>query len=120
MVELKEVIDELIERTKAGQIKWSDFDRDAGWMTSNLRYELQVFPTYRRFDITVRELREEEKSTMIRDAEEIMPLIDLLMELHPRQIARGKPYGLKPAELDDEARSVLQQFWDRGLGIAGL
>ena len=85
-----DVIEELVERTDSGIMKWSPFDPQAGWRVASLRYACQVFPTYRRFDVTVREVRGEATTVTIRDAEEIIPLIEALLRKHPRKMDRGR------------------------------
>ena len=111
-----DVIEELVERTDSGIMKWSPFDPQAGWRVASLRYACQVFPTYRRFDVTVREVRGEATTVTIRDAEEIIPLIEALLRKHPRKMDRGVPYGLQPAELDEKTESVLRRFQAYALG----
>lgn len=115
---LSEVVELLVTRTKEEKIQWSDYDVRSGWIGGGLMYNVQILPSFKIFIAQVDVIfnlrsEAERRRAEIKDAEEIAPLIELLLERFPPRLERVLPEGLTPATLDDDAQEILQLLLKR-------
>ena len=124
-MELSEIVALLVTHTKDGKIDWKISDPKAGWIARGPLYKLQILPSL-TLSIMVQEVKlmrgavgdvpfdrtfdspNPLRKATIPAAQEIVPLVNLLLDtVLPKRIYTI-PSVLKPAVLDQEMQEVLE------------
>ena len=97
MAELKDIIEELVNKTKGGQLKWSNYQNQF-WILTHQNCNFTVFqngPVSETMTITWNSATSSQSQNHD-DKETISPLFDLLNQLYPPQKVNPEE-GLKIA-----------------------